>query len=242
VTMNGIPVTSYTVECEGTWRAVADPAGRYALEYLRAGRYHCTIESSLGQAIADVEVSGRTRLDFTLKPWAAITGTVVDMLTGEPMRNIYVSQEEGREWDKIRRGTVIRSDERGRFRSEQITGTLQFLRVTNATTLDRTEVTSPVVRVIEGGEQIDIGTLEMPGSIAGPRGKLGCDVDDNSAVISVVPGGRAAAAGIRVGDVVRSINGRRLPDWRWDRAFIAGRAYKLELARGETLSVVAEAW
>ena len=217
VTVAGAPVTAFDLICDGTGpdvrRRVTDPDGAYSVERLAPGHFKCTAMSDAGRGSAEVDVpAGPATLDFALAPWATITGTVVSVLTGEPLAGLKLLVEDGAFSERSIGDTLTghgpTSDATGRFLIPQVAagkGTVGVMpKDAGFVELAKRDYE------VTAGQRLDLGTIKVVPPRTGDAGTLGLSTDlvgDALAVTAIKPGGPAETGGVQVGDKIVSING-----------------------------------
>ncbi len=241
VTVDGAPVTPYELRCgELGWRASASRDGVYRFAYVAPGKYECSVAASAGTVRGSVEVTtGVAKLDLAIERRGTITGTFVDIATGEPVPNIFVLAFEPGILDRALAGQFPSTDAGGHFRTVAAAGQREILLASANTGFKSFWEDSKTVAV-RPGEITDLGVIE--GVPPHAYGTLGISGDFEAGHFRITDVRQpAASTGLRVGDVVTAINGRPVGRLRnvWWEAFGAGKTYRLTLARGVSISVTA---
>lgn len=223
VTVDGSPVAPYDIGCDPTVREgwashekrVTDKTGVYTLERLPPAEYTCTVTADSGKATQKVTVpAGDVTLDIALVPWASLTGTVVSVLTGEPVVGVkLIASADGSRGDRqaftdLLGGKGPTSDARGAFVVPRVApgpGTLMVMPATGGfQPLAQPKYEAKI------GQRTDLGAIKIVPPRSGEAGTLGLAIEvqeDKLAVTDVRAGGPAEGAGVRVGDHVATING-----------------------------------
>lgn len=223
VTVDGAPVSPYDVDCDPvvreTWssheKRVTDKTGVYTLERLPPAEYSCTVTADAGKATAKVTVpAGDAKLDIALVPWASITGTVVSVLSGEPVPGVkLIASAEGGGEDRqaitdLLGGKGPTSDARGAFVVPRVApgpGTLAVMPASGGF--------QPLASQkfdAKAGQKLDLGAIKIVPPRTGDAGTLGIGTDiedDKLTVADVRDDGPGRAAGVQVGDRIVTING-----------------------------------
>ncbi len=243
VTAEGTAVTSYEIRCgDAGRRTLKGGDGSYLFAYVAPGKYECHVDASAGTASGTVEVTtAAATLDLAIESRGTITGTFVDILTGEPVPNIYVLAVEPGILDRALAGYFQPTNAAGRFRVEVATGERDLF-VSSLDTRRKSYQEGPKM-VVRPGVTLDLGIVEgIPPHVDGTIGINGPVEGGTMSVTSVKPGSPGERAGIRVGDVVTAIHGRPIKTIELWSAFGVGQTYRLTLARGPTVNVVAAPW
>lgn len=223
VTVNGTPVSPYDIDCDPTTRdaftshekRVTEKTGVYTLDRLPPGEYACNVVADAGKATAKVTVpAGDVTLDIVLVPWASVTGTVVSVLSGEPVVGVKLfANPEGGGSDRqaiteLLGGKGPTSDARGAFTIARVSpgpGSLVVMPATGGF--------QPLAQQkfeAKAGQKLDVGAIKIVPPRVGDAGTIGIGTDtenDKLTVADVKEGGPAEAAGVRVGDRITTING-----------------------------------
>lgn len=210
VRLGASPVERFEVACrrgaQAIVRAFDRPDGTYRLERMDPGEYRCEVSSDHGVAEGTVVVTagGVATLDFELAPWASLTGTVVEIRSGQPVEGV-LAHTLG---DSSRSVT----DERGRFVLERIrSGSGELWLVSPG---DRNDPRALVRYEAPAGQCLDLGAIGISRRAPGVPGRLGVALvpGDLLLVEGVDPGGAAEAAGVAPGDRIIAIDGVRVGD------------------------------
>ncbi len=220
VTLNGAPATSYMLSCDRTGpmpRRFASPDGTYTMERIPPGHVTCTANADAGRGTAEIDVpAGPATLDLALTPWATITGTVVSVLTGQPIAGLKLIASgndfsAGAMTDTLS-GKGPTSDAAGRFTIPQVAagkGSVSVMpKDAGFVELARREYE------VAPGQRLELGAIKVVPPRTGDAGTLGLSVeltlDDKGealVVSAVKPGGPAEVGGVRIGDKLVAING-----------------------------------
>ena len=113
------PIAAYDLLCHGPVgrvdRHVEAADGAYSVEHLAPGHYACVASADAGTASGEVDVpTSSAKLELQLVPWASLTGTVISVLSGQPVPAIaavaFDAAESGRSVANLLSGNVpIRS-------------------------------------------------------------------------------------------------------------------------------------
>ncbi|MBL0212632.1 MAG: carboxypeptidase regulatory-like domain-containing protein [Myxococcales bacterium] len=220
VTINGAPATSYMLSCDRTGsmpRRFASPDGAYTMDRIPPGHVTCTANADAGRGTAEIDVpAGPATLDLALTPWATITGTVVSVLTGQPIAGLKLIASgndfsAGAMTDTLT-GKGPTSDAAGRFTVPQVAagkGSLSVMpKDAGFVELARRDYE------VTPGQRLDLGTIKVVPPRTGDAGTLGLSIEltlddkgDALVVTAVKPGGPAEVGGVRIGDKLVAING-----------------------------------
>ncbi len=238
VTVDGAPAARFEVSCGDIWQS-GKRDGAFEIPYLAPRSYSCRASADEGTAEGTVEVStGTATLELAIARWGTVTGTFVDLVTGEPVPNLFVSTSSR----SVDAGKVSPTDAAGRFRFESATGLQTLLSTSRDGRFVELALEENVI--VRSGAVTDLGVVEgIPARASGELGIHFTYDGDTAIVQSVDVALPAASTGIRAGDIVTAINGRPVARLRprWWNAFGAGITYRLTLARGITVSVTAKA-
>jgi hypothetical protein len=230
VTSKGVPVTSYTIDCNGASnadRTVAAADGAYSIEHLAPGKYSCSIQTDLGTAKDTVDVPpGTATLEFKLVPWASVTGLVVSLFDHKPVPNLIVvagGMDNSAGMADIIAGGGPKTDATGRFVVPKVATGSSTVMVMDATGNFKPLATKPFT--VADGQRVDVGTIEVVPPRDGDAGTLGMVTEPTGVtdekelakatsltVDQIKPGGPAGTAGVQVGDTITSIDGRAVTD------------------------------
>ncbi|MFN0247451.1 MAG: carboxypeptidase regulatory-like domain-containing protein [Kofleriaceae bacterium] len=223
VTVDGKPVSPYDIDCDPVvregWRShekrVTDKSGAYTLERLPPAEYSCDVTADAGKATAKITVpAGDVTLDIALVPWAQITGTVVSVLSGEPVVGVkLIASATGGGGDRqaftdLLGGKGPTSDARGAFVVPRVAPGAGELVVMPAT--GGFQVLAKQKYDVKAGQKLDLGAIKVVPQRTGDAGTLGIGTDiedDKLTVADVKEGGPGAGAGVQVGDRIVTING-----------------------------------
>jgi hypothetical protein len=257
VAAHGAPVTSYDLACRSLNgeidRHVDSSDGTYELEHLAPGGYECTVQAQAGSATGHADVpGGAATVDLELRPYATITGTVVSVLTGQPVPGIYaLAGTDAQQVQGLITGSGPVSDAGGRFTIEHVTPGQGTLTLFPKSAVNQQLAEKPYTA--EAGAHLDLGAIPILPPRTGEPGTLGMATelgDGALAVAMVQPGGPAAQAGIVVGDRVTAIDGHSVVQLTPATAqqlvasgnVGAGQTLALTLQRGVTVSVTGVKW
>jgi hypothetical protein len=258
VTSGGAPVTPYDLSCRGPAssidRRITMADGSYSLEHLPPGSYTCSVsaDKGTGKGTADVP-AGPATLDLALVPWSSITGTVVSVLSGQPVPNITVIAGGlgGRGFADVISGKAPVTDAAGRFTVERVpagSGSVTLMPQTGSfDQLAHREYT------VGEGQRVDLGTIKIVPPRSGDAGTFGlvaAPKDGKLVVITVAPVGPAQQAGVLVNDVITALDGHAVSDVGADMAaqllssgrIGVGAQVALTLERGATVTLTAAKW
>lgn len=218
VTVGGKPVTVYDIDCDGpsdnAEKHVTADDGSYTLDRLAPGTYKCNVSGDAGTAqVTKIEVpAGPVTQDFALTRWATITGVVVNVLTKQPIAGAHAvaggSMFGAQNFNDMLTGKSPTTDANGRFMINRVAvgkGSVAIMPKDGFTPLGQRDYTATE------GQTVDVGTIEVIPPREGEAGTFGfaTEVKDKDLVVaSVKGGGPAEAAGMQVGDVITSINGK----------------------------------
>lgn len=231
VTRAGVPVTEFDIECKAELQAVqykhvVARDGRFAFGPQPPGHHVCQVSSAVGPATGSVDiVNAPGHLALDVPHDLVVRGTLVSVLTGVPVVGARVEAPGAR--------TTVPTDADGRFVLHQVptSGTLRFW---------GEGISGDSEFTARDGEVVDLGTIAV---VARPPGteQGAFQLRDNRAITDVGP--LAEAAGIRIGDEIRAIDGVSLPPetlWRvLDEGLVYQHAYRLTLARGDIVTLTA---
>jgi Carboxypeptidase regulatory-like domain/PDZ domain len=230
VTSNSAPVTSYTIDCNGASnadRTVAAADGAYSIEHLAPGKYSCSIQTDLGTAKDIVDVPpGAVTLDFKLVPWASVTGTVISLFDHKPVPNLIVvagGMDNSAGMADVMTGGGPKTDATGRFVVPKVASGKSSVMVMDSTGGFKPLATKPFTAT--DGQRVDVGMIEVVPPRDGDAGTLGMVTEPTGVtdekdlakatsltVDQIKPGGPAGTAGVQVGDLITSIDGRNVTD------------------------------
>ena len=249
VTAGGKPVSDFDLTCLGPssvyGRHVTAHDGAFRLERLRPGHYSCSVTLAAGASSGEVDVGGTSaRLDFVVENWGAVTGTVVDVLTGAAIVGAQVSirQSSLQVFQTDYDSGLPKTDARGQFVVRQApagTGVLLVSSIWGDADL------ATMKYAVAAGERVDVGTVKSVAALHAPRGELGLTLEAWK-VVAMDAGGAADNAGLRVGDQVVAIEGHSVAELgalagEAFYAVSAGQQRTLFLARGITVTLTATA-
>ena len=222
VTTKAGPVVTYSIECRGPAgpidRSVSAADGAYSLEHLAPGSYSCSAQADTGTATGKVDVpAGSATLELSLVPWASLTGLVVSMFSGAPVAKISVlaGGMDGAGMADLMTGGGPKTDATGRFTIDRVAAGSGAVMVMAATSGFKPLATQPYK--LSDGQRLDLGTIKIVPPRQGDAGTFGMAVGpsgeaDAIVVMSVKAGGPAEAAGIRVDDRIKSIDGKTVAE------------------------------
>ena len=218
VTVGGKPVTVYDINCDGpsddAEKHITADDGSYTLDRLAPGTYKCDVSGDAGTAhVTKIEVpAGPITQDFALTRWATVTGVVVNVLTKQPIAGAHAvaggSMFGAQNFNDMLTGKSPTTDANGRFTIKRVAvgkGRVAIMPKDGFTPLGQRDYTAAE------GQTVDVGTIEVIPPREGEAGTFGfsTEVKEKDLVVaSVKAGGPAEAAGIQVGDVITSINGK----------------------------------
>jgi Carboxypeptidase regulatory-like domain/PDZ domain len=250
VAKDGAPVTQYEVGCQGpAWLIdqVKSADGSHTFSRAAPGEYTCDVHTDRGTFTRKVSVAAgaSAKLDVDILPErsASLTGVVVSIVTGKPVAGISV-------WARGSDGAT--TDANGRFVLEHAAagdGELMLSPRDNITYrgFEKRAYTA------KPDERVDLGTIRIAPPRTGEAGSYGFGVDGKDGglrVTSVRPDGPAELAGIKVGDVIVTIDGVAVASIDLESAkrlvisgnVSIGQTATLGLARGATITVTAVKW
>jgi len=189
-----------------------------------------------------------------MTPWAAVTGSVVSVLSGQPVSGITViagGMEDGRGFADVLAGKAPTTDANGHFRVERVaagSGSITLMPSTGG--FDR--LASKDFTAGEG-QLVDVGTIKVVPPRNGDAGTFGlvtAPKDGKLAVVTVAPGGPAEQAGITTADVITQLDGHAISDIGAEPAAAllssgrigVGATIALTLERGTTVTLTAAKW
>lgn len=257
--VGGIHETDTFFETDGAWR----------LSNLPPGNYEISVEASEGNAKTEVELAEGAEeigIELVLTPRITLKGKLVDADTGEPVAGLQVragaaggNMSFGGGNGKADREDV--SDAEGVFVVKDVpTGKIRLVAMSPGFTDNDYGFTWIVRRVGSEPSVQDIGSIALVkkrldrGEEAGDLGfktkdsEPGTEPEDVRQVVAFVrPGGPAAAAGLKVGDEIATVDGQEVTGeeaYRYGKLTSVPPGTKVSLGvRGEdevrTVSVVA---
>jgi hypothetical protein len=257
VTGQGAAVTSYDLACKSVNgeldRRVDSADGTYTLEHLAPGAYDCTVAALHGTSAGRVAVpAGNASLELELVPYATVTGTVVSVLSGQPVSGICaLAGTDARQVQDVMTGTAPVTDAAGRFTIDRVTPGDGAVVLFPQSVVTQELAQRPYTAT--AGQQLDLGVIQVVPPRTGDAGTLGMatELGDGALVVTLLqPGGPAAQAGIVVGDQVTVIDSHAVAQLTSAIAqkllasgnVSAGQTLALTLRRGATVSVTAAKW
>lgn len=243
VTRDGAPVREVTLHCKcGNFQQHAENVdGAHTFTEMMAGEYECVASGPAGIAISTVRVSGAAAVQIELADYAAVSGTAVDVLTGEPIAGLEIME----------RDDVVVTDAGGRFElSRVLPGSRKLLIFAKGTLGYRPDYLAYHANI---GEHVDLGRVALPAPRRGEQGTFGWSLKAAGDVLRVeriTKGGPADQAAIVVGDEVRTVAGHRVADLGIARAgkLLASdnvpiaQTLTVELASGRSVELTSVAW
>jgi hypothetical protein len=232
--------------------------GKFEFESLAAGRYTVEIDAGSGQAREKIELEPgeRGELEFELDRRVTVTGRIVDAYTRAGVSALTVQvQPRGRPATRI-----VQPDREGRFVLTNVpVGNVQLSLVPKnwespAYSLQLTWITTTDAAEQDIGDVIVAGKRRARGEA---KGDVGFDYDFDGRfngaeatrkvrvrVSAVDRGGSADAAGLRVGDIITSVDGVSVVGngaglMRFHVLVAAGATMQLEREDGGSVTIVA---
>jgi hypothetical protein len=248
------PITTYDLTCRSqghdVGKRIVSSEGTYELERLAPGAYTCSISCDAGTAEGKVDVpSGPAKLDFTVAPWATITGIVVSQHTGDPVAGLHVlagpDYYDSRSMADLLTGHGPVTDAAGHFTVVHVAAGKGKLAV-----FPRAAGFEPLAQRdydVTAGQRLDVGAIKVIPPRSGDAGTLGLgtsiapagDAGPQRLVVATVKsGGPAEAAGVKVGDFIVAIDGRGVTEVEAAQQSISsgavavGQVVKLVIDRG----------
>jgi protocatechuate 3,4-dioxygenase beta subunit len=192
---------------------VSDPAGAFELHELDEGTFDLRVTTADGRLVEPPAITlaageRRSGLRLVARAGVVVRGTLVDFLTGAPVASVQVTIA-----GEDHRGTAVATSVDGSFR---VGGLTPGRKITVTFSADEAGfVPERFATELPGrGGDLDLGTLKVvPAHGEDPPGpgKVGLRLQPRPGppvVEAVVPGGPAAEAGLRPGQLVTSIDGR----------------------------------
>lgn len=262
-TVGGAPVASYDLSCDGpsdVRRQVTSADGSYKLERLAPGDYRCSASADAGTAHGKVTVpAGAVQLELAFTRWASLTGVVVNAVSGAPVQGalVFASTDDrgnsfGGDVLDVISGKGPSTDATGRFVLERVppgSGSVAIMakQAMGAPLGAHQYTASP-------GQRVDLGTIKVVPPVDGDAGTFGLatEPDGNAAlkVTMVSDGGPAATAGLKVGDLIVSIDGRAVSEigaapatqMLSSGSVGVGQSFRLGLKSGATIVMTSAKW
>jgi hypothetical protein len=230
--------------------------GAWAFAELPAGRLRVQVDAPEGTASLEVtlgEGEAREQLEIVLQPRITLTGRVVDLDSGEPLAGMSVSVTAAVAVATSSSHNGL-SDAEGRFRVVAPSGEIILLigpeGGTAGTDYEYLWIPRSIPADPSEQELGDIGLAAKRLRDGERAGELGfelvapaSDPAERRAELALVhAGGPAAAAGLRVGDVIERVDGKSVVGRDFDRfatltRVSAGTVLSLELADGRTVAL-----
>ena len=243
-------------------------SGRWTLSEVPAGTFEITVTSSDGDATTNAELTVGQELDglkVELVPKVAVSGRLLDLETKEPVPGMEVSVSPlrggGFSFRMGGKGDQQNvSDEDGRFTVENASAgevrVMAIPRSFNMETYGWTRTRATIPTDVDSYELEDIFVVPNRRKRADDDGDLGFKTKETPPgvesedvpleVAFVRPGGPAATAGLKVGDVIQSVDGHDVTGnnrYRYGELVDVKPGVKLQLGLGEdrSLTIVAGA-
>jgi hypothetical protein len=222
--------------------------GSFTLDELPSGTLEIAVSTADGLGVASLLLSPgeqRTDVAITVDRSVTVTGRLVDPFTRKGIAGFFIIPRTTR----ARLGTIVdyqdvthQSDANGRFSVLAPPGE-SSIEITTADPRNR-DYCAPA-RLVDLRAPTDIGDLPVLRPRVDPGGAVGFTLAAGK-VDTVDPKGPAAAAGLRIGDVVTAVDGvgpaSLVEDCGYAMISVApGSVLSLTLARGETVKVTAGA-
>lgn len=197
--------------------------GRFQFDGLEAGDYELSVTTSSAAGIARITIAegqARDDVDIALQPTTTVFGRLVDRSTKQPLvasvsvtHRSSVSRYSGAAFHQ-------QTDAQGRFKLERVPTGPIVLTVWDSHSKWHTE--NPRMdfgRVLPNQPAVDLGDILVvqprAGIDSGEQGEVGYSLVANPAswfvdrfeIASIEPAGPAARSGLRVGDVITSVDG-----------------------------------
>lgn len=245
--------------------------GKFILENVPPGEYEVVATSASGDAkttvsLGDSEAKSDVKLQLT--PRVTITGTLVDADSGEPVQGLKVTAraESGNMYfgfgGEQKTDTPDISDAAGRFEIKDApTGKVNFTAMRQGSWMDDSEDNygwnSFFRRIPSEPEVQDLGELkviknrmknsETQGDLGFKFKEIAPDSEPEDRVLEVAvvrPGGPAAEAGLKAGDIVNTMEGKDVTGINSSRSWKLmrvpeGKTVKMGLEEGGTVTVTA---
>lgn len=225
VTLAGAPVPEFDVSCRPEERGMrftagdgnrrfTNPDGTYQIDRLQPGEYTCSASAGGGTATGKTVVAaGPSKLDLVVQPFASITGTVVDTVTGKPVPGLLVFATgdgvDGKQFMDMMSGKGPTTDANGKFVVDKIPAGKGQVHVAPKDAQMNRLATRDYTAV--AGQRIDLGTMKIVPPRDGASGTYGFFpmVTGETLVVGDVKDDMPAAkAGLVEGDKIVAIDGR----------------------------------
>ena len=258
VTADGNAVTAFDLACRGpageVERSFTTADGAYTLDHLAPGSYSCNVSSDGGAGSGSVTVPSDTAtLDLSLATWGQITGTVVSAFDGSPVPGLSAVplDNQGERMTETIMGNGPKTDTDGHFAVGRLQAGSSKLMIFASTSGFTPLATVPYT--LTPGQHLDVGSIKVVPPRQGDAGTFGMSVaNQNGSVVitSIKPGGPAEAAGLVVGDMILTVDGRAITQLGVDPAvsFLSsgtigiGTTVQLGLARGGSVTLTSVKW
>lgn len=232
--------------------------GRFEFESLPAGRYAVEVDAGSGQASETIELESgeRGELEFVLDRRVTVTGRLVDAYSQAGVSALLVQvQPRGRSATR-----TVQPDREGRFVLTNVPiGTIHLVMSPKSWESQTYPLQLTWIITTDSPAEQDIGDVLVAGRRYRPgerKGDVGFDYEFDGRldpeqfqsvqvrVSAVDRDGPAAAAGLRVGDVITSVDGISVRGggaqlMKYHVAVAAGATLLLERAEGGQVSIVA---
>jgi hypothetical protein len=223
--------------------------GVFSIDELPPGTYTLGAVAPDGFAVTELVLGpgeAKRGIAIKLEALVTITGRVIEARSRAPMVDFFVDAKSTR----AQLGSTLDADDpdavtdsAGRFRIRSPAGTIT-IDTHQPDLMDRSWCTPRITRTVTAS--LDVGDLVVVKKKLGeddPIGNTGFELGDDHVVRSVAPGGPAAGAGLRTGDVITSIDGAALTENLGSCVFALlnvpiGSSLSLGLQRGGTATVV----
>lgn len=240
VTLDGAPVTSFDVHCEGTVffeRRISSVDGTFVIPHA-ANQARSAASCSAATPTADGTAAiDQTTIAIELHRYLSVTGTIVDVLSKRPIANLQVKIIRGYGYRIANGQEGVPTGADGRFALDHVPIDSTARVSVEAPITGTTLVSLPIA----GGG--DLGTISLFAPPEHP-GDLGIDLGEPEIIGTRGP---ASHVDLRRGDRIVSIDGVPLSVasiYAWSE-FLAGNAnagqtYAITVARGVTVNITAE--